>query len=83
MMYNSPGQNYNTFVQELFPSSPLGTAPSNPGIHSTGIEPHRMGEGISGMANAQAMIDSDAIAMWSNAPSGFEYVISSINAVGY
>jgi hypothetical protein len=35
------------------------------------------GETNPDLANEQAMIDSDAVAMWSNAPIGFEYVWSS------
>lgn len=83
-MFDSTGLNYNTFVQELFTSSSLGTTSSNHGINSRGADPHQGGgEGFLDLANAQTMIDSDAIAMWSNAPSGFEYVISSFEAVGY
>jgi hypothetical protein len=79
LMADSTGLNYNTFVQESFLSASLGATSTNPSIHSTRGDPHRMGgQGISDMANTQAMIDNDAIAMWSNAPSGFEYVNSSI-----
>ncbi|KAF8226986.1 hypothetical protein L208DRAFT_1406132 [Tricholoma matsutake] len=73
LMFDSTGLNYNTFVQELFTSSSLGTTSSNHGINSRGADPHQGGgEGFLDLANAQTMIDSDAIAMWSNAPSGFD-----------
>ena len=73
MMYNSTGHPYHPFVQEVYPSS----SSSGPEMHSSGIDPRRFGEGFSAMTNTQAM-DSGMIAMWSNAPSGFEYVVSLV-----
>lgn len=79
---DSAGLNYTSFVPELsLSSSPLpGSMMFNVGSDSTRFGLHQIqtsGEGTTDLVNAPAMIDSDALAMWSNAPSGFEYVGSS------
>jgi hypothetical protein len=78
--------NFTAFSPELFSSSrsSLGTTSestlSNMGLHSTGFDLHQVhtvsGERIADLENAQEMrmMNSDVFAMWSNAPSGFEYV---------
>ena len=75
MIFNPSPNAYNTLVQTGYPSSSLGSTSSIPGMHSSGIDTHQLGEEFSPLINTQAM-DSDVIAMWSNAPSGFEYVIT-------
>jgi hypothetical protein len=75
--FDPTGVNW-TFIGERLSSSSLGTTP----IPSAGVDLHQMGTaseaGMTGLSNSQAMIDSDAMAMWCNAPSGFEYVTSFI-----
>lgn len=47
-----------------------------------GMMPGRYSHDTSGLnADMQALIDSDTIAMWSNAPTGFECVISYLPLV--
>jgi len=77
-MFDAMSSNYNAYLQELLSPASLGT-PSNLGLRSTGVDPQQMstapGENVPDLPNAQGMIDGDTLAMWSNAPSGFEYDI--------
>ena len=89
LVFDSIGSNYDAFDAESFPpsSSPFGTVSSSsslPILHSAEVDHHHhqvspaLGSGIPGLMNEQAMmIDNDPIAMWSSAPSGFEYVLFS------
>ena len=79
---DSVGFNYASLVPELLLSSHSlsGSTLFNVGADSTGIDLHQMhtsGEGIQDLVNAPATTNTDALAMWSNAPSGFECVGSS------
>lgn len=80
LMFDPVGSNYDALGTDFLSSSGSSLDTKLSGLHSAEADLHP-GEGIPNLANAQPMIDNDAIAMWSNAPSGFEYVIYSTPSI--
>jgi hypothetical protein len=77
--FNPLDVNWNNSVGEHLSYSSLGTLSST---SSTATEFRHMhtasGADFPGFSNSQTMVDSGTTAVWSDAPRGFEYVISSI-----